>query len=341
MNYFFDAVIVLFLLTDGALIVRFVLRSRMAASPRTGWRRKINVPAALLFFAAILAWALVAYGSFIEPRLLVVTRQKIQIGGSGNSGGFGRSSSSKAATLHAALISDFHTGPYKKDDYIEKIVAKTLALKPDVIFIAGDNLYGGDTDEIRYLAPLKKLSAPMGVFAILGNHDYGEGPVPFTAADEVRAHAVRAALEQAGIKVLVNESQILKIGPKRLYLLGLDEYWTGRDNMDAAILSLRKKGVPWAAAHPNILLVHNPDEVRVANASGVDLVLAAHTHGGQIRLPFVGPIPPIPDELGRKYDRGLFTYGKTKLFITSGVGESGPRARLFVPPEIALLEITF
>ena len=90
---------------------------------------------------------------------------------------------------------------------------------------------------------------------------------------------------------------------------------------------------------PVILVSHNADIVGRAEKLGIDLVLAGHTHGGQVRLPFFGAVPKIPHRLGNHYDRGLFQFGETKLFITSGLGETGPRARLLVPPEVALLEI--
>ena len=85
--------------------------------------------------------------------------------------------------------------------------------------------------------------------------------------------------------------------------------------------------------------MHNPDAVSDFTDEKVDLVLAAHTHGGQIRLPFLGPIGKIPTKLGQLYDKGFFDINGYKTFITSGLGTSGPRARLFNHPEVVILEV--
>ena len=92
---------------------------------------------------------------------------------------------------------------------------------------------------------------------------------------------------------------------------------------------------------PIILIAHNPDAILYSNADRADLVIAGHTHGGQIRLPWIGSIARIPTILGNDYDKGLFEYGDQQLFITSGVSETGPRARLFNPPVISVLTISF
>ncbi|HSD12490.1 MAG TPA: metallophosphoesterase, partial [Patescibacteria group bacterium] len=117
-------------------------------------------------------------------------------------------------------------------------------------------------------------------------------------------------------------------------LAGLDDVRYGHPDIDAALSGI-------APGTPTILIVHNPDAASLAEARGVDLVLAGHTHGGQIRLPLLGPVPHMPITIGQQFDKGLFFYGPSRLFITSGVGESGPRARLFDPPEISLLRVTF
>ena len=87
--------------------------------------------------------------------------------------------------------------------------------------------------------------------------------------------------------------------------------------------------------------MHNPDPADRAEYNGVDLMISGHTHGGQVRLPFIGPSVPLPTTLGQQYDQGFFPYGKMSLFITSGVGESTVRARLFNPPEIVQLEVVY
>mgnify|MGYP001565284269 FL=1 len=174
------------------------------------------------------------------------------------------------------------------------------------------------------------------MFAVFGNHDYGEGRDFATPKALVRASAVKKTLESAGIKVLVNSAVKLRKGKKDFYLFGLYELWTFNANLRDVLKTI---GYAATAPHPNILLTHNPDVVMLSEMKDIDLVLAGHTHGGQIRLPWIGSLPRIPTALGNKYDRGLFNFKNIKLFITNGVSEWGPRARLMTPPEIALLEI--
>lgn len=311
MNAIYDSIIYGFLFLDGVFLVLAILWIK-----RRGWRWPQALSAAILLFA----WLVIFYGSFIEPQLIVVREQTVRL------------AKNPTETLRAVLISDFHLGPYKKDGFVERVVSKINAQKPDIIFIAGDFVYN-DISQIQYVDPLKNLKAPLGVLAVLGNHDYGEGgPGMILEKGDARVKAVREKLEALDIRVLVNDFYDIKKGEKNLIIFGADEVWSGRaDILEAA-----------GAFDAKLVLSHNPDIIHKAVRHGIDLVLAGHAHGGQIRLPGIGSVPDIPDELGRAYDRGLFLFEKgTQLFITSGLGEMGPRARLFVPPEVVLLKIGF
>ena len=116
-------------------------------------------------------------------------------------------------------------------------------------------------------------------------------------------------------------------------MAGIDDIWFGGSSK-AALDGLTDEDMV-------ILLAHNPDAVLFSETKVADLILSGHTHGGQIRLPLVGSLAHIPTVLGNTYDKGLFSLKDQWLFITSGVGEIGPRARLFNPPEIVLLNIVF
>lgn len=315
MRYVYDFLIFGFLIVDGLLLIIFVKR----------WlkrRWKINVMAVALFFILLAGWSVIFYGSFIEPQILAVHTQKIDIGGE--------------ETLRAALISDIHVGPYKKDGWVSRVVEKINSLKPDVVFMAGDFVYD-DAEQAKYLAPLKDLKAPLGVYAVFGNHDYDEGRDFDTTQAKMRSGTVKTALEAVGVKVLINSGVKLRKGKKDFFVLGLDDLWTFNANIKEA---LKTVGYALAMPHPNIVLAHNPDVVMLSELKEADLVLAGHTHGGQIRLPWYGSVPRIPTALGNKYDRGLFNFKNIRLFITNGVSEWGPRARLMTPPEISLLEIS-
>ncbi len=317
MRLFYDTAIYGFLLVDGflvGLIVYWIVKR--------GWRWQ----RAVLLGALVFAWFVIFYGSFIEPQRLIVVEQTISL------------TENPDADIRAVLISDFHLGPYKQKAWVEKAVKKINELSPQLIVIAGDFILEEKVHP-EYLSPLKNLKADYGVYAALGNHDYIEGEFyelanyPFEGNE--RVEMVAKALADAGIRLLRNESVEIALNDgsgKKFLFGGADEYWTER--ADAAKTFSGKN-----PALQKILAVHNPDEIWDAQKAGVDLVLAAHTHGGQIRLPWLGSVPPIPDKLGRKYDRGLFQFGKMQMFITSGLGETGPRARLLVPPEIAALNI--
>lgn len=316
----FEIIIFGFLIADGVVIIK-TLRRLFA---------KFSLKHLVFLLFAAFCWFVIFYGSFIESNKLAIESRTVKL------------SDSASHSIRAAVISDLHVGRYKKDGWANRVADEIMRLSPDVIFMAGDFVFD-DAYQAKFLYPLAKLKAKYGVFAILGNHDYGndkkadDGSVYIDTTDTERVDAITQALQQAGIKILVNSGEKISVDGAPVYILGTDELWTRRANVKKAIESFGTTTAPY----PNILLTHNPDIVKTAQAEGLNLVIAGHTHGGQIRLPWIGPVPPIPDRLGRKYDRGLFEFGKTQLFITSGLGEIGPRARLFNPPEIALLDIRF
>lgn len=252
-----------------------------------------------------LVWLTVVYGSFVEPRMLVTRREQIVLGDGGR-------------RLSVILVSDTHLGRYRHRDWMERIVDRVNALDPDVVLILGDII--GQPTGLRDLEPLRRLESRFGMYAVLGNTDYASGAVE-----------ARHAVEDHG-EVLTNESVLL--GDTGVRLVGIDDLWYGTPDWDRAFADVRE-------GETVIVAVHNPDAAGAAEYYGADLVVAGHTHGGQIRLPFIGPTAELPTELGQRFDRGLFDFGMTRLYITSGAGESGPRARLLSPPEIVVLEITY
>lgn len=339
MHLLFDSIIFGFLVLDGVLVGLLIFRIRK-------WKRHhkaVPFSAKSVLVLGLLAWAVIFYGSFIEPKLIVINEQKIFLSNPG--GAVETAAALQKTTVRIALVSDLHLGIYKKTAFAEKVAGAVNALEPDIIVLAGDFLYGEEGEEAdpEYLTPLKNLRSKYGSFAVLGNHDYEENfedEPNFSYEGNKRVQNVVRVLSDTGVKVLRNESVQIKMEGRNAFVLGgVDEVWTGRADVTTTFKNYSVESKPGIG--PKILIAHNPDIIHDAEKAGIDLVLSAHTHGGQIRLPFFGPVPEIPTELGQKYDRGLFSFGKTQLFITSGVGESGPRARLFVPPEIALVEMDF
>ena len=139
-------------------------------------------------------------------------------------------------------------------------------------------------------------------------------------------------MRNLGIKYLINDLELLEIGNQKFYLFGGDSFWAGRLNFSS--LDNRQE-----ANLDTIALIHNPAAAWKASEQGIELFLAGHTHGGQIRLPFIGPMAQVDDVIPRSWYKGEVGLDDMKMYVTSGTGETGTRARLFNLPEIVLLTI--
>lgn len=323
MNIFFDTLITLLLVITAfpAVILLYSSFKR-----KQSWEYVHHVTSGLISFFLLCCFLLIIWGSFLEPRLLVVNRQTIDI-------------PAVQEPFTVVFIADFQVGPYKRTQWVEKVVQKILELKPDMVFIGGDNVDNGfyAPDEVTYLAPLKKLAEQIPTYAIHGNHEYGIGDARAIMKQKGRGadmtQETKTALEKIGITYLVNNVTTTTIRDQTICLFGGDEYWAHKLNFSE--LNKCDESIP------TIALIHNPSFIFSPYPQTLDLVLSGHTHGGQIRLPFVGPLARVDDVLPRAYYKGLHTINDSgsQLFVTSGIGETGTRARLFNPPEIALITI--
>lgn len=256
------------------------------------------------------AWAFI-----VEPSRLVTTEATLAL-------------PSWPATLSGfkvALVSDLHIGaPFVDATTIAAVRARVDAWNPDVILIAGDVLVGHEPGAkavapVDAAAMLRGWTAPSGVWAVLGNHDWwldGEGTT--------------RALEAGGIRVLENESVALDTPRGRVWLAGLADAWTRKTDA-ARALSFVTDGAPVLA------FTHNPDVFPTMPAR-FSIVFAGHTHGGQVRLPLIGR-PVVPSEYGQRYAAGLKVEDGRRLFVTTGIGTSVLPVRFGVPPEVALLTL--
>ncbi len=299
--------LVFFLLHE---IRRPVRVSKWDRSPLWQKRLRVSLATILLLVSGLVGWAF-----FIEPNRLVLRYEVITIDRwpSGLSG------------LKIAVLSDIHTGSAFIDDRkLRLIVERTNQLQPDLIVILGDYMASnGRTShrvEPEVFAPvLKDLHAPLGVYSVLGNHDWW-----------YNGYKVRRELEANGIKVLENEVARIDVRGTPLWLAGLADLWTRPQRIDQTIMQVPE-------GEPMIALTHNPD-IFPQLPQRVPLLLAGHTHGGQVRLPLIGSVVES-SRFGERYETGHVFENGHHLFVTTGIGTSIVPVRFGVPPEIVLLEI--
>jgi predicted MPP superfamily phosphohydrolase len=225
--------------------------------------------------------------------------------------------------LTIAHMSDIHLSPDVQPEHVAQAVALANAQKPDLVALTGDLVTYGR----QYIEPVAELvsdlRAPLGVFAVLGNHDYWAGA----------PRAIMAAFGRHHIRTFRNESQRISVGAESFWLVGVDDVWEERNNLPQAF-----HDVP--AASTKIALVHEPDIADELARYGVALQLSGHSHGGQVRLPFVGA--PILPRLGRRYPIGLQRVpdSATQVYTTRGVGLVTPAYRFNCRPDVTVLRLT-
>jgi predicted MPP superfamily phosphohydrolase len=220
------------------------------------------------------------------------------------------------AGLRLVQISDVHIGPLLQKEWVEGVVERVRALRPDLVAITGD-LVDGTVDELReHVAPLARLAeAPRGVYFTTGNHEY------YSGVDDWLRY-----LPTLGIRPLANER--VEVAPG-LDVAGIhDPTGRGRYAPDLARALDGRDG-----ARPVVLLAHQPRQFREAAKHGVSLTLSGHTHGGQI-WPFSWLVALV-----QPYIAGLHRLGDAQLYVSRGTGFWGPPMRVFAPAEITLLRL--
>ena len=279
---------------------------------RPSWKKSIRIA---LGIAALLVLACLVWGFFIEPNRLIIHQETIQID----------NLPKELSGLRIALIADIHTGgQFIDDNKLRKIVELTNQQNPDLIVLLGDYMSPNSWHSRRVepevtAAAMKNLHAPLGVYAVLGNHDWW-----------YNGGKVRRAFEANSIPVLDDEVAEIKWQNGSFWLVGLADFWTRPQHVSATIAK-----VP--AGAPLIAITHNPD-VFPGLPGSVPLLLAAHTHGGQVSLPLIGT-PIVPSRFGRKYTAGHVFENGHHMFVTTGIGTSILPVRFRVPPEIVILTI--
>ncbi len=216
-------------------------------------------------------------------------------------------------------ISDFHIDGV--DGLAEALVPLLSGIRPDVCLLTGDYRFEdrGACDEVyaRMRTVLSSIEAREGIYGILGNHDSAE---------------IALALEQMGVRMLVNESVEIGRGAHSLAVIGVDDpFEYGCDDLPEALSSV-------APASFKVLLAHAPELYEEAAASGIDLYLSGHTHGGQIRFPLIGSIRNNA-RCPRQYAHGWWRHQIMQGYTSAGVGCSSLPIRYNCPPEVVLIEL--
>lgn len=225
--------------------------------------------------------------------------------------------------LKVAVLSDLHVGsPFNHVNHLNTSIDLTLKAKPDLILLAGDYVVHGVPGG-EFVSPqesathLARLTAPLGVFAVLGNHDWWyDGPGTMTA------------FEQVGIQVLEDASIPIRSGACEFWLVGISDFMEGAHDVPLALSQIPKDDTILA-------FTHNPD-VFPEVPSDIALTVAGHTHGGQVYLPFIGR-PVVPSQYGERFAIGHIIEQGRHLFVTPGIGTSILPVRFLVPPEVSVL----
>lgn len=273
-------------------------------------RQFLRLTGGIIIAGGVAAATTYTYAAFIEPTLVRYETRHIPIPGLPPAlDGF--------RIIH---LSDFHHNPEHQNLLqVEQAIQWVNSSPPDLIVLTGDfidnNLDG--LDEISQT--LAALNARYGVFAVLGNHDHRQG-----------AQSVKRSLEAVGITVLWNENVTLPVGVAALNLVGLDDWLRGRPQIRVALDGIQPDTT-------TIALVHEPDVADVLSQyPQIHLQLSGHSHGGQIRVPGIGPlILPI---LGQKYVQGYYEINQLRLYTTRGIGYlTNFPLRFNCPPELSEL----
>lgn len=265
----------------------------------------------IIKYTILIVIAMLIYTTWIEPNWLIIKRFEMN--------------SEEKEKIRIVQFTDTQLGDFYSIEQFEKVVQKINESKADIILFTGDLLdraYDYDQkEEVSKL--LKKMKAPLGKFAIWGNHDYGGGA--YKCYEEL--------LNSGEFQLLTNEIRSIEINGRKISLIGSDDGLYGQDESKSLISKLDENNY-------NILLIHEPDLMDEYLGGNIDLAVAGHSHGGQVALPIIGAIVKVP--LGKKYTKGFYNFEndrKSKLFVSSGIGSTKLPFRLCNRPEIIIFDI--
>ncbi len=224
--------------------------------------------------------------------------------------------------LKLVQLTDLHFGRHMFEPEVRKWVNATNLQKPDLIVITGDIVDRVISNEAldSVALELSKLSAPLGVYATLGNHDY------WYVSQNQSVHGLVKRLEKHGIRVLVNDGVKIR---DDFFLAGIDDLWNGEPNLERTLRDQPKNAA-------KLLLSHNPD-ILVQVPANIGLTLSGHTHGGQIRIPGLPTLFNV-SRYGERFQQG-FVRGSAAGFVSRGLGVGALPLRFNCPAELVVLEL--
>ncbi len=278
--------------------------------PKDGWFRRTERATNRFLSRRVfpqLPWMKRPYAAILERSLTVSEAQVplARLGGSGD--------------VKVLVISDIHAGPFVTSEILQRTFERLLTLRPDLILLPGD-FATVSVQEVEEVVPaLRILQAPLGVYGVLGNHDY--------YTDDVER--LSSLLENAGIELLQNRSVIVEKQGARFLLGGVDDLLGGLPDFRQALKGHEDD-------LPTVMMSHNPDVFPAAVESGVSLLLAGHTHGGQIRVPGLSVLVRMSRY---RLDEGRYSVDGSELIVSRGLGATGLPLRVACPPEALLLSL--
>lgn len=268
---------------------------------------------AVLRTAALGAGALAVYGVLVEPRWIEVTRPRIHL----------RDLPPALEGLRIALLTDMHAGSVTPMSVVRRACRMAQAERPDLIALTGDFAADASPGFEAVLEAIGCLDAPLGVYAVPGNHDHIVGFEKWKRA--IGAHP--------RIQDLTNQAVVKEVDGVRLCIAGVDDFSYGEPSLRAL--------PPPDERDLTLLLAHDPDQAERARRAEdqVDLILSGHTHGGQVRLPWKGAMvnPAKRDDL---YEQGLRRRPWTQVYTSRGIGTHTVPVRFLCRPEVTILELS-
>ena len=256
------------------------------------------------------------YAREIEPRMLDITRHTIKNAAlpSGFDG------------VRLIQFSDTHIGYQYTMDQLKKLITRINGLNPDMIVFTGDLLDDPRhfTEKTRLISMLSKLNAPQGKFAVYGNHDHGG----------YGSDLYKQIMEQSGFTLLLNTSANIKLlDGSSIWIAGIDDAMLGKPDLNASMVEIPKNSY-------TILLSHAPDKAEEAAQYPIQMQLSGHSHGGQIQIPFYGPLVTPP--FAEKFVEGFYTVGRNSgliLYVNRGLGTTRLPFRFLSQPELAIFTL--